>query len=60
MLRHLLHSKGVTQSQVSQEAGIAKSSISEVLAGRKPFSRQMIRKLADYFHVDVSVLTGNL
>ena len=60
MLRHLLDSKGVTQSQVSQEAGIAKSSISEVLAGRKPFSRQMIRKLADYFHVDVSVLTGNL
>ena len=60
MLRHLLDSKGVTQSQVSQEAGIAKSSISEVLAGRKPFSRQMIRKLADYFHVDVGVLTGNL
>ncbi len=60
MLRHLLDSKRVTQSQLSQAAGIAKSSISEVLAARKPFSRQMIRKLADYFHVDVSVLTGNL
>jgi HTH-type transcriptional regulator / antitoxin HigA len=60
MLRHLLDSKCVTQSQLSQEAGIAKSSISEVLAGRKPFSRGMIRKLADYFKIDVSLLTANL
>ena len=60
MLRHLLEAKGVTQAQLSQEAGIAKSTISEVLAGKKPFSRQMIRKLAEYFTVDVSVLAGNL
>jgi HTH-type transcriptional regulator/antitoxin HigA len=60
LLRHLLESKGVTQAQLSQEAGIAKSTISEVLAGKKPFSRQMIRKLSDYFKVDVSVLTSNL
>lgn len=60
MLRHLLEAKGVTQAQLSQEAGIAKSTISEVLAGKKPFSRQMIRKLAEYFKVDVSVLAGNL
>ena len=60
MLRHLLEAKGVTQAQLSQQAGIAKSMISEVLAGKKPFSRQMIRKLADYFKVDVSVLVSNL
>jgi HTH-type transcriptional regulator/antitoxin HigA len=60
MLRHLLEAKGVTQTQLSQRAGIAKSTISEVLAGKKPFSRQMIRKLADYFKVDVSVLASNL
>jgi HTH-type transcriptional regulator/antitoxin HigA len=59
MLRHLLDAKGVTQAQLSQEAGIPKSTISEVLAGKKPFSRQMIRKLADYFKVDVSVLARN-
>jgi HTH-type transcriptional regulator/antitoxin HigA len=60
MLRHLLEARGVTQAQLSQEAGIAKSTISEVLAGKKPFSRQMIRKLADYFKVDVAILAGNL
>lgn len=60
MLRHLLEARGVTQAQLSQEAGIAKSTISEVLAGKKPFSRQVIRKLADYFKVDVGILAGNL
>jgi HTH-type transcriptional regulator/antitoxin HigA len=60
MLRHLLEAKGVTQAQLSQETSIAKSTISEVLAGKKPFSRQIIRKLAEFFEVDVRVLAGNL
>ena len=60
MLRHLMEAKDVTQSQLSRETGIAKSTISEVLAGKKTFSRQMIRKFADYFRVDVSVLAANL
>jgi plasmid maintenance system antidote protein VapI len=33
--------------------------ISEILAGKKPFSRKMIRKLAAYFGVDASVLAAN-
>ena len=60
MLRHLLEAKGVTQAQLSKQTGLAKSSVSEVLAGKRPFSRQMMRKLADYFMVDVSVLAANL
>lgn len=60
MLRHLLDARGVTQGQLSKGADIAKSTISEILSGKKPFSRQIIRKLAEYFHVDVSVLAGNL
>jgi HTH-type transcriptional regulator / antitoxin HigA len=60
MLRHLMESKEVTQTQLSHETSLPKSSISEVLAGRKQFSRQMIRKLANYFQVDVSVLAANL
>jgi len=59
MLRHLLDAKGVTQAELSQAAGIAKSTISEVLAGKRPFSRQLIRKLAEYFQVDVGVLAAN-
>jgi HTH-type transcriptional regulator/antitoxin HigA len=60
MLRHLLAAKGVTQARLSNETGLAKSSVCEVLAGKKAFSRQMIRKLADYFKVDVGVLAANL
>ncbi len=60
MLRHLLDAKGVSQAHLHRETGIAKSSISEVLAGKKPLSRAMMRKLADYFHVDVSVLAANV
>jgi HTH-type transcriptional regulator/antitoxin HigA len=59
MLRHLMEAKGVTQAQLSRDAAIPKSTISEVLAGKKPFSRRMIRKLADYFGVDASVLTAS-
>jgi HTH-type transcriptional regulator/antitoxin HigA len=59
MLRHLMEAKGITQAELHRDTGLAKSSISEVLAGRKPFSRQMIRKLADCFKVDVSVLASN-
>jgi HTH-type transcriptional regulator/antitoxin HigA len=60
MLRHLMEAKGVNQAGVHEATGIPKSTISEVLSGKKPFSRQMIRKLAGYFGVDVAVLAGNL
>jgi HTH-type transcriptional regulator/antitoxin HigA len=60
MLRHLLEARGVTQAQLHRETGIAKSTISEILAGRKPFTRQIIRKLADCFRVDIGILAANL
>ena len=60
MLRHLMEVKGVTQADLYRDTQIAKSTISEVLSGKKPFSRQMIRTLARYFKVDVSVLAANL
>jgi len=59
MLRHLMDAKGVNQAQLSREAGIAKSTASEVLAGKRTFTRKIIRKLADYFSVDASVLSAN-
>ena len=60
MLRHLMEAKGITQTQLSQETESAKSTISEVLSGKKPFSRQTIRKFADYFEVEVSILAATL
>lgn len=60
LLRHLIEAKGITQIELSRGAGIAKSAISEVLRGKKPFSRRMMRQLADYFHVDVGILAANV
>lgn len=60
MLQHLLDAKGITQAELSRDTNLPKSTISEVLKGKKRFSRQVLRKLADYFQVDVSVLAANL
>jgi HTH-type transcriptional regulator/antitoxin HigA len=54
-----MEAKGVTQAQLSREATIPKSTISEILAGKKPLNRRLIRKLADYFEVDTRVLAAN-
>jgi len=59
MLRHLMEASGITQAQLSRVAKLPKSTIAEILARKKPFSRQTIRKLADYFRVDVRVLATN-
>lgn len=59
LLRHLMESKGVTQAELSRESGVPKSSISEVLAGKKRFTRPMIRALAGYFKVEPSLLAAN-
>lgn len=60
MLRHLMEAKSMTQIELHRSTKIAKSTISEVLAGKKVFTRNMIRTLAEFFDVDKSVLAGNL
>ena len=59
MLRHLMNAKAVSQARLSRDTAVPKSTISEILAGKKRFSRQLIRKFADYFEVDASVLATN-
>jgi HTH-type transcriptional regulator/antitoxin HigA len=59
MLRHLMEAKGVTQARLSRDTTVPESTISEVLSGKKRLSRQLIRKFADYFPVDASVLAAN-
>ena len=50
-LRFVIEAKGVTQAQAAKEAGIAESTISEVLAGKRKLNRTQIGKLSRYFHV---------
>jgi HTH-type transcriptional regulator/antitoxin HigA len=59
MLRHLMEAKGITQAQLSRDTTVPKSTISEILAGKKHLSRPLIRKFAPYFGVDASVLAAN-
>jgi HTH-type transcriptional regulator / antitoxin HigA len=51
MLRFLIAGRGTTQAAVAKEAGIAESTISEVLAGKRTLNRVQIGKLARYFRV---------
>jgi HTH-type transcriptional regulator/antitoxin HigA len=52
MLRFLIDQKGITQVEVARQAGIAESTISAVLAGKRKLNRPQIGKLARYFHVE--------
>ena len=55
MLRHLIEAKGVSQTDVAKATGIADSTISEVLKGRRSLNRQHIGKLSRYFSVSPDV-----
>ncbi len=51
MLAFLIEQKGVKQVAVSRGTGIAESTISATLAGKRRLTRGQITKLARYFHV---------
>jgi HTH-type transcriptional regulator/antitoxin HigA len=52
LLRFLIEQNRTTQSAVADGAGIAESTISEVLAGKRKLNRNQIAKLARFFHVE--------
>jgi HTH-type transcriptional regulator/antitoxin HigA len=55
MLRFLMQARGVSQSQMARETGIAVSSVCEILSGKRQLNRRQIGKLARYFHVEPGV-----
>jgi len=52
LLRFLIEQKGVTQAAVATGAGIAESTVSAVLAGKRKLNRTQIAGLARYFYVE--------
>ncbi|MGO9111295.1 MAG: helix-turn-helix domain-containing protein [Thermoguttaceae bacterium] len=55
MLRHLIEAKGVSQTEICSATGIADSTISEILKGKRPLNRRHTGKLARYFNVSPDV-----
>jgi len=55
MLRFLIESQATRQTEVAAETGIAESTISEILAGKREMNRKHIEALARHFHVNPTV-----
>jgi HTH-type transcriptional regulator / antitoxin HigA len=55
VLRHLIEARDETQAKVAAGAGIAESTISDVLAGRRGLNRRHITALSRYFAVSPAV-----
>jgi len=51
MLSHLIEARGLTQTALAKGAGVSKSTISEILAGKDRISKRIAFKLAEYFSV---------
>ncbi len=55
MLRFLIDSQATTQTAVAAETGIAESTISEILAGKREMNRKHIEALSRHLHVSPAV-----
>ena len=55
MLRFLIESQATRQTEVATETGIAESTISEILAGKREMNRKHIEALSRHFHVNPAV-----
>ena len=53
--RPLIEARCLTQARVAEETGIAESTISEILRGRRGMNRRHIKTLSGYFNVSTAV-----
>jgi HTH-type transcriptional regulator/antitoxin HigA len=58
MLAYLLDLKDLRQAQLAAKTGIATSTISEVLSGKRLLTRGQIEKLSAFFGVEPAVFLG--
>jgi HTH-type transcriptional regulator/antitoxin HigA len=59
MLRHLIDARGITQAELSADTGIAGSTISAILSGKRGLTRDHIVTLARYFKVSPAVFISD-
>ena len=59
MLRYLLETHNVTQSTLALETGLAVSTISEILAGKRKLALKHIAELAHFFGVKQAVFLND-
>ncbi len=52
ILRHLIDAKQTTQAELARQTGVSRSTISEVLKGKRSISVENAFRLAKYFHVE--------
>jgi HTH-type transcriptional regulator/antitoxin HigA len=55
ILQHLLHESGKSQAEFARAISIPRSTISEVLKGKRSISVENAYRLAEYFHVEPSL-----
>ncbi len=59
MLKHFLDTRGVTCTEAARGAGIAVSTLSSILMGKRKMNRTHIESLARYFRVKPAVFLGS-
>jgi len=59
MLAFLIDQKGVQRAEVARSTGIAESTLSEVLRGKRELTQNQIAKVAAYFRVGVRAFMPN-
>jgi HTH-type transcriptional regulator/antitoxin HigA len=55
MLRHLMEAREVNLSKVAETSGIALSTLSSILKGKRQMTKEHIKRLAACFHVQPAV-----
>ena len=59
-LAHLIDAKQVTRAEVARATGIPRSTISNILSGRRQISKGNLSKLASFFGVDPRVFLSEM
>jgi HTH-type transcriptional regulator/antitoxin HigA len=59
MLRYLIEIRGVNQNDVAAETGIAESTLSEILSGKRSLGARHMPALARYFRVNPGVFVSD-